>query len=136
MSASHDEATARELLPELYLAAHRLPEGAPAESTPPDYPLPEYEHVRSRFRALSVGYYGDTFDPLVVPPEEPTVSDLADDLADIHGDLFRGLQLFRAGAHAAAAWHWRYHFIIHWGAHLVGALRALHHSWAQANPPY
>lgn len=135
-SASHDEETARELLPRLYMAAHRLPQGAAPESEQPGTSHSEYARVRSRFRHLSVGFYGDTFDPLVVPPEEPTVSDLADDLSDIYGELRCGLELFRAGAPDAAAWLWRTHFRDHWGAHVVGALRALHHSWAMSSRGY
>lgn len=134
-SASEDEATARDLLPQLYIAAHRLPEGAAPKGAYPHSPVSEYESTRSRFRGMSVGYYGATFDPLVLPPEEPTVSDLADDLSDIYSDLLRGLELFRARSPAEAAWYWRFHFTVHWGAHLVGALRALHHSWSSANPP-
>jgi hypothetical protein len=131
-----DEEQAREFLPSLYLAAHRLPEGAPGNTEPRETTQSEWQVVYNRFGNLTVGYYGDTLDPLVLPPEEAGVSDLADDLADIHLDLMRGLALFRAGEPEAAAWHWRYHFIMHWGSHLVGAMRALHHSWAKVTPFY
>jgi hypothetical protein len=131
-----DERVARELLPSLFLAAHGLPPGTPGEVDPPSITTAEWQVVYWRFGHLAVGHYGDTFDPLVLPPEEATVSDLADDLAGIHRDLLGALKLYQSGAHSSAAWHWRHDFIIHWGSHLVGALRALHHYWAKNALPY
>ena len=47
--------------------------------------------------------YGEVFDSRRVPPEEPVVGDLADDLSDIYGDVNRGLLAFEAGRREEAA---------------------------------
>lgn len=114
----------------LYTQAHLLPDvdedGEAAEISDD-----EWTKVFKRFRALPFNYYGEVFNPLIVPAEEPVVADLADDLADIWRDLKPGLQLFEAGHHSAAAWHWRFLFKIHWGHHAIGALYALHYWFAE-----
>jgi hypothetical protein len=55
------------------------------------------------------------------------IGSLADDLADIYGDLAAGLETLRSGASLqAVAWDWRFSFESHWGAHLLDASRAIH----------
>src|SRR5688500_10241095 len=71
-------------------------------------------------------HYAEVFNPLPVPPEQPIVGDLADDIADIFGDVDRGLWFFEAGRPAEAVWEWGFHFVHHWGEHATSAIRALH----------
>src|SRR5690242_909251 len=37
--------------------------------------------------------YGEVFDPLPIPPEEPVLGDIADDIGDIYRDTIKGLKL-------------------------------------------
>ncbi|MBD2451990.1 DUF5063 domain-containing protein [Nostoc sp. FACHB-152] len=55
---------------------------------------------------------------------EPTGNFL--NLTDIYLDLKKGLILYEHSYFIEALWEWRFHFEIHWGAHLVGAQRAIH----------
>jgi Domain of unknown function (DUF5063) len=103
-----------------------------------DFDLPrlsneEWKAVFRRFGELPFNYYAQCFDPLVVPCEEPVVSDLADDLADIWRDIKGGLALYDAGHPDAAVWEWKQHFESHWGHHAAGAIYALH-CWLAKNP--
>ncbi len=61
--------------------------------------------------------------------QEPIIHDLADDLADIYGDVRSGLRVWDTiveGFVPAVIWQWRFSFQNHWGSHAVSALRALH----------
>lgn len=84
--------------------------------------------VYERFAALPFRHYASIFDPRSVRTgqAECETADLADDLADIHRDLGKGLDLLRRGHPAAAEWQWCWSFQNHWGRHAAGALRALH----------
>ena len=95
----------------------------PADFVPPS----EGDVARLRAKAASIPfqYYSEVFNCLVVPPEEPVVGDIVDDLLDIYGDVVLGLQLFESGAVDAAASHWRFWFAAHWGEHATSAVRAL-----------
>src|ERR1051326_5539690 len=64
-----------------------------------------YQKLYARFGVLPFNYYSECFDPLVIPPEEPVVADLADDLADIWRDVKVGLTLWYELKASAAAWH-------------------------------
>ena len=86
----------------------------------------EWERVYKRFGSLPFNYYSQVFNPLPLPPDEPVVGDLADDLADIWRDLKKGLVLYDAGRIQAAVWEWRNGFNSHWGRHAAGAFFALH----------
>ncbi len=88
-------------------------------------PGEEYKRIFKRFGALPFNYYSECFNPLAVPPEEPVVADLADDLADIWKDVKRGLLLYDSGAPERAAWHSSNHYSFHWGHHATAALYAL-----------
>jgi hypothetical protein len=59
------------------------------------------------------------------PHEAPVTGSLADDLADIYCDLWRGRELWAQGQFGAAVWEWRFRFESHWGVHVTGALRAI-----------
>jgi hypothetical protein len=83
---------------------------------------------------LPVDNYGWIFDPLVVPPEEPVVASVADDIADIYRDVVTGLRLDQLGRRTEAVWHWSFYLSRHWGLHATGAIRALHCWLAQEAP--
>ncbi len=61
-----------------------------------------------------------------MPPEEPVVGNLADDLSDIFNDVDRGLLAFEAGRREEAVWEWGFYLAHHWGDHATSAIRALH----------
>ncbi|MDQ1924445.1 DUF5063 domain-containing protein [Massilia pseudoviolaceinigra] len=86
-----------------------------------------------RFGALPVNYYSESTAPLDVSCGETMLGDLADDLADIWRDLKHGLNLLDGGNADAAVFHWREHFIIHWGSHAASALNVLQY-WEQRQP--
>jgi hypothetical protein len=104
----------------------------------PDDPVraAEIEQVRDQLRALlgPADLYRVVFDPYESEADEPVVSSISQDLAEIYGDLSRGLRRWESGDHLEAAYEWRFGFQYHWGRHLVhvlGALYALHfdHAW-------
>ncbi len=90
-----------------------------------------FDQVGSR---LPIGYYGEVFNPLSVPAEEPVIGDLADDIADVYRDVVEGLRRYHEGRRARAVWLWTFHLQVHWGEHATGAIRALH-SWLAAHDP-
>jgi len=85
-----------------------------------------WQVVYRRAAALPFNYYSSVFDPQVVPPEEPGIGDLADDLADIYRDLSGGLSLSAAGHLPEAEWTFLFSFQSHWGRHASSAIGALH----------
>lgn len=122
---SHAEASrARRSIAALIAAAIELPGGTPDKKAS-DLPDDEYQRIYKRFGALPFNYYSECFNPLVIPPEEPVVADLADDLADIWRDVKEGLLLYESGSPQSAAWHWSNHYSFHWGHHATAALYAL-----------
>jgi hypothetical protein len=121
---------ARRSVAALIAAAIELPGGTP-DTEAPGLPDEEYQRIYKRFGALPFNYYSECFNPLVVPPEEPVVADLADDLADIWRDVKGGLLLYESGSPEAAAWHWSNHYTFHWGHHATAALYALQ-AWFSA----
>ena len=126
-SNEQEAVTARELLAELYSLALTLPDGmADPEVDAPRIDDAVWKRMYERFGTLPIRYYAVVADPSVVPPEEAVVGDASDDLADIYRDLRAGLDLYRAGLLPNAVWEWRFHFEVHWGAHALGCLVALH----------
>jgi hypothetical protein len=114
----------------LYQAALRLPEPS-AVGTKDDLPTfvsrEEHEAVRQACARLPFQYYSELFNPLPVPAkEEPTVGDLADDIADIFDDVLEGLRCFDHGRVPDAVWEWAFGFQSHWGRHASCAIRTLH----------
>jgi hypothetical protein len=75
---------------------------------------------------IPLDLYGEVFNPTLVPPEEPVIGSIADDLADIYREIAAGLRAYEQGNHAAAAWEWTFGLHSHWGAHATSAIRALH----------
>jgi hypothetical protein len=86
----------------------------------------EWRAVRTHAARLPLDYYGEIFDPLPVPPLEPCLGSLSDDIADIYGDVVSGLRKFRAGHENAAVQDWIFGLQTHWGEHATSAIRALH----------
>ena len=92
----------------------------------------EFTLIYRKGKRLPVGYYGEVFDPLPVPPQEPVVGDLSDDLADIYFELVSGLQLYDRNQIDDAVWTWKFGLESHWGEHATGAIRVLH-CWLARN---
>ena len=76
--------------------------------------------------------YGEVLDPLPVPPEEPVIGSIADDVIDIYRDVVTGLRAYQAGNKTGALWEWGGGFRHHWGEHATGAIRAIH-AWLASN---
>lgn len=112
---------------ELYALALVMPD-ADADPSVAELSLDENDHrvVYRRFSRLPLQYYGEVFDTTRVPPEEPSVGDLADDLLDIYADVKGGLIYFEQGHPEHAVFHWKFTWGVHWGHHATSALRAMH----------
>ena len=123
-------------LTRLYIAALELPPAWSKElADQPDAERVSDEDCQAvavACRRLPLDYYGEVFDPLPVPPEEPVIGSLADDLCDIYRDVVTGLREYEAGRRAQAVWEWGFGFRHHWGDHATGAIRALH-CWLTTN---
>ena len=83
-------------------------------------------------RRLPFDLYGEVFDTLPVPPEQPVVGSLTDDITDIYRDVITGLREYESGRRAQAVWEWGFGLRQHWGEHATGAIRALH-CWLASN---
>jgi len=128
----------------LYLAGLQLPpewsdelaDGADAEGIWSDERWAIHGGIAAR---LPFGDYARVFDPFVLPPEEPVVGSIADDIADIYGDVVGGLIEYEAGRTAQAVWEWGIQLRSHWGRHATDAMYALHiwlteNAWDQFHP--
>ena len=96
--------------------------GEPADFDPPG---PGVDLVRAKAVALPFQRYSEVFKNLVVPPEQPVVGDLVDDLEDIYPGIALGLDPFDAGEIEEARNHWQFWFAGHRGEHATSAARAL-----------
>ncbi|MEY4385678.1 MAG: hypothetical protein RLY20_961 [Verrucomicrobiota bacterium] len=126
LEQEEDFKTAMRLLPKLYAAAILLRESGGDDSKWEEIPDDQLRMVYHRFGKLPFNAYGVCFNPLVIPPEEPCVGSLVDDLGDIYRDVKRALVHYQSGHREQAVWEWRFHFKCHWGRHLSSALHALH----------
>lgn len=122
----------------LYTTALELPqpwsEGVSAR--PEDVPVfleARLNQVRLRAAAIPLQHYSEIFSPLV-PPDQPMVGDLADDLVAIYRDIALGLHLHDEGRIDDALWQWGFGFQMRWGQHASSAIRALHCYLAQEDP--
>ncbi len=125
-------------LTRLYLAALELPmsEGDDQVDRSTSFRVSgeESDRIYAHAARLPLDMYGEVYNPLVVPPEEPVVGSLADDIMDVYREVEYGLRLFRAGRREEALFQWRMSLQIHWGEHATGAIRALH-CWLAQNDP-
>src|SRR5512133_1830962 len=75
------------MLSSLYSTALLLPEVEPSEDfTSEEPPEVDYYQAHKRFGSLPFQYYNDVFNPTAKEPEEPSIGDICDDLADIYKD--------------------------------------------------
>lgn len=99
------------------------------------YPRRGIEGWKTDHKSLSdlpFQYYVSVFDPHDFEAlDEPVTGDLHDDFADIYGDLWHGLQIYRAGNIQAALSRWVDSYFYHWGHHASSALRAIDHYYCQ-----
>ncbi len=105
----------------LVFAVHDAPEGDPADNElePPERAHGDYKAAYDLIgqRYPDLGYYG-VADPKRLPPDlEATIGDAVDDLADIVGDLERGIWRFENTNADDAFWHLRFDYRSHWGFH-------------------
>lgn len=125
-------------LTRLYIAALEMPTRQPTTDEPDLEHLnvsdDEWKAVLAHAARLGFDFYGSIFDPIPVPPQEPCVGSLADDIADIYRDVVTGLRMHRAGHSQEALHHWGFLFLHHWGNHATGAIRAMH-CWLEQNDP-
>jgi hypothetical protein len=126
-SCNHDLETARQLL----LA---LMQGVPyllisnAREDEPEYPQRECEGWQAdhkRFSDFPFQYYREVFSPCDLDEAAPVIGDVHDDLADIYGELWHGLQALDQGDGAYAAAYWRESYSMHWGHHASSAFYAI-----------
>jgi hypothetical protein len=134
-------ASAREALrrtAHLYSAALELPrpdtEGLASDGADVEVPPKSLQQVAKRAAELPINFYGETIDPLMVPPGETGLGSTVDDVGDIYLEIARGLMLYDLGRAVEALWEWRFGFQTHWGKHATGLLRALHYYLAQNDP--
>lgn len=120
---------ALELITELFLLGVRLADEF--ESVDEDSPSVEAvddktRTVYSQASNLPLTYYSEIYNSTVLPPKEPIIGNLADDIADIYRDLRCGLDLLDAGHTKHAVQEWVFHLKYHWGEHATSAMRALY----------
>jgi hypothetical protein len=128
----------------LYFAALQLPpewsdelaDAPDTEGIPGDEKRAVYERAAAR---LPFTDYARVFDPFVLPPEEPVVGSIGDDVADIYDDVVSGLGEYDAGHTARAIWQWAFGLRSHWGRHATDAIYVLHiwlteNAWDQFHP--
>jgi len=73
--------------------------------------------------------YREIFDPYDSGEKEAIYGSLADDIADIYGDIKPGLEIWSKAStkiRLQIISNWRFQYEIHWGEHGTSALRALY----------
>ena len=126
-SSTHDPLTARQLLLALmqgipYLTALH------AYGKAPEYPSRSHDDWaldHKRFSDFPFQYYREVFSPCDLDEEPPVMGDVHDDLADIYGDLWHGLQALDRGDGVYAVNYWRESYFQHWGHHASSAIYAI-----------
>lgn len=119
----------------IYLAALQLPPpfNEELERRPDVERLPSEENAKvMAYRGIPIDMYGEVFDPIPIPPEEPVIGSIADDVVDIYRDIVTGLRAYQNGNKSGALWEWGFGFQHHWGEHATGAIRAIH-AWLASN---
>lgn len=119
-----DPATPLRLLLDLVRTALELPDVEGGDDEPVRLDHAAWKQMHASFATLRGPQFYATADAYEIGGEE-LVGDLHDDLADVWRDLRPSLDLFEAGHHEAAAWHWAFTFRYHWGEHAVEAIRVL-----------
>jgi len=78
-----------------------------------------------RFSDFPFQYYREIFSPGDLDEEPPVVGDVHDDLADIYGNLWHGLQALDRGDGIYAVSYWHGSYFQHWGHHASSAIYAI-----------
>ncbi|MEP4079023.1 DUF5063 domain-containing protein [Haloferula sp.] len=132
---SHTLLEARQFLISLMGAIPHLQDFRFVTETEDDYPSRGHEKWKSdlkRFADLPFQYYRVVFDPHDMDSaDEPVTGDLHDDLADIYGDLWTGLQAQKADKSVDALSIWIDSYFYHWGHHASCALNAIDEFYRQ-----
>jgi len=118
-----------QLVPALYAAGVRLPSPLSKRQVKPDrVSLEEWRRLvlSLRRRLGNRDWYREVFDAYDRSDRGVVIGSLADDFADIYGDLQYGLSCWRQGDRDEAAWQWRFGADYHWGEHATSAMRALY----------
>src|SRR5687767_2124766 len=126
----HDDLKAAQAyLAELYALAVRLPD---QPQRPPESNVrvvlddATRDRAARRFHALPLQRYGRVLVPDATAPPQADIGNLPDDLFDAYRDVKMGLQHYNAGDIAYAQWHWRFSWVMGWGAHAPSAISAIH----------
>jgi hypothetical protein len=121
------------LLPLLYLKVSFLPELTPVfeDGNEKFVTEPDWFRIHDAFKTRfgTANDYLEIFDEKINETEEPVVSSLAENMADIYQDIKNFLLLYQTGTKEVmndALWECRMNFENHWGQKLVNALRAIH----------
>ena len=117
------------LLPQLYSLSQQLPDIDLPEDEPLEAQEPAIEPPMANIMNLLGKHdvYSEVFDPL--SQEDAIKSTRSDDLSDIYTDLKRSLLEYDTTEEPnqlRAVWEWKFSMKIHWGHHLVAALRPIH----------
>jgi hypothetical protein len=127
-SGPHDLQTARQLLLALMQGIPYLIVADDERFDDPEYPRRGHEGWKEdhkRFADFPFQYYRKMFSPCDIEDEAPVGGDVHDDLADIYGDLWHGLQALDKGDGVYAVSHWRDSYFQHWGHHASSAIYAI-----------
>lgn len=133
--STHDVETARELLLALMQGIPYLVSSEQRDEETPDYPRRDFEGWEADHKRVAdfpFQYYRQIFSPCDVDDEPPVIGDIRDDLADIYGDLWHGLQALDRGDVDYAANYWRELYFHHWGHHASAALYAIDEFYRKA----
>ena len=126
-SGTHDVTTVRQLLLALMQGVPYLviPSG---QKKGLEYSRRSHEGWQAdlkRFSDFPFQYYREVFSPCDLDDEAPVTGDMHDDLADIYGDLWHGLQALDQGDGIYAVRYWRESYFQHWGHHASSAIYAI-----------
>jgi len=124
-SEQHDVETARQLLLVLMQSIPYLAFIDDTTGDLPDYPRRGYEGWKmdhKNFSDFPIQYYRQVFAPCDLNDAPPVIGDAHDDLADIYGDLWHGLQALDCGDGKYAVNYWRESYFQHWGHYASAAI--------------
>ena len=128
-SEQHSLMEARQLLLDLMATIPSLQHFRDAGTSEADFPrrgFDGWERDYRTFSGLPFQCYQKIFDPHCLDSaDEPVLGDLYDDLADIYGDLWHGLQAYQSGDLEEAISLWVDSYFSLWGGHASYALRAI-----------
>lgn len=121
------------LLPLLYIKASFLPELTPLFDDGNEKFVTEHDwyriHDAFKTKFGTANDYLEVFDERINESDQPIVSSLAENMADIYQDMKDFLLLYQTGTTEVmndALWECRMNFENYWGQKLVNALRAIH----------